>query len=448
MRSAEELRQQILALTREYYQRQWPGRPFVPGETYIPVAGRVFDDEELVHVVEAGLDFWLTTGRFAERFESELGAWMNVRHTMLVNSGSSANLLALTCLTSPKLGERSLRPGDEVITVAAGFPTTVNPIIQNSLIPVFVDVTVPSYNIDATQLDEALSERTRAVFLAHTLGNPFPVDAVGDFARKHGLWLIEDACDALGSTSRGEKVGTFGDLGTLSFYPAHHLTMGEGGCVLTQSKELKTLVESFRDWGRDCWCEPGTDNTCRNRFDWQLGRLPHGYDHKYVYSHIGYNLKATDLQAAVGVAQLQKLPAFIEKRRSNFAALYAGLKGLEEYFILPEATEGTQPSWFGFPLAVRPEAPFSRHEVVVHLEAKRIATRLLFGGNLTRQPAYLEVPYRQVGGLVNTDFVMNQVFWIGVYPGITAEMLSYVLEVFHALPDQLRKSTVGHSPSL
>ena len=291
MRSAEELRQQILALTREYYQRQWPGRPFVPGETYIPVAGRVFDDEELVHVVEAGLDFWLTTGRFAERFESELAAWMNVRHTMLVNSGSSANLLALTCLTSPKLGERSLRPGDEVITVAAGFPTTVNPIIQNSLIPVFVDVTVPSYNIDATQLDEALSERTRAVFLAHTLGNPFPVDAVGDFARKHGLWLIEDACDALGSTSRGEKVGTFGDLGTLSFYPAHHLTMGEGGCVLTQSKELKTLVESFRDWGRDCWCEPGTDNTCRNRFDWQLGRLPHGYDHKYVYSHIGYNLK-------------------------------------------------------------------------------------------------------------------------------------------------------------
>jgi CDP-6-deoxy-D-xylo-4-hexulose-3-dehydrase len=350
-----------------------------------------------------------------------------------VNSGSSANLLAVSALTSPKLGDDRLVPGDEVITLAAGFPTTVNPILQNNLTPVFIDVHVPTYNADVSQLEAALSSRTRAVFFAHTLGNPFDIDAVTAFARKYDLWLIEDCCDAVGSAYKGRKTGGFGDLATTSFYPAHHITMGEGGSVLTQKPAMRTLVESFRDWGRDCWCAPGKDNTCGKRFDWQLGDLPHGYDHKYTYSHIGYNLKMTDMQAAVGVAQLGKLDGFIARRRVNFQKLREGLRGLEETLILPEATPGAEPSWFGFPIAVRQDAGVTRNQVVQHLEQRRIATRLLFGGNLVRQPAYLDAPHRIAAPLVNSDFVMDQVFWIGVYPGLTDPMLDYIVESLHAI---------------
>jgi len=428
---AEALRTQILSLVAEYYDVAFAPKPFVPGESPVPVSGRVFDASELQHLVEAGLDFWLTTGRFAAQFEREFAQFMGVRHAILVNSGSSANLLALSCLTSPKLGERALRPGDEVITVAAGFPTTVNPILQNQLTPVFVDVTIPTYNIDASQLEAALSERTRAVMIAHTLGNPFDLDAVVDFARRHDLWLIEDCCDAVGATYRGQKVGTFGDLATVSFYPAHHITMGEGGCVLTNSGRLKTLVESFRDWGRDCWCEPGKDNTCGKRFDWQLGDLPHGYDHKYTYSHIGYNLKATDMQAAIGVAQLTKLPSFIEARRRNFNFLWQGLSDLQEHLILPEATPFSEPSWFGFPITIADAAPFTRNELVRFLEQRKIGTRLLFGGNLIRQPAYRNRPYRVVAALTNTDRILNNTFWVGVYPGLNEAMLSFIVDSIH-----------------
>lgn len=428
----QALRAQILELTAAYYEAAFASRPFVPGQTPVPVAGRVFDAADLRHLVEAGLDFWLTAGRFAAQFEREFARTCGVRHALLVNSGSSANLLAVSCLTAPDLKERALRPGDEVITVAAGFPTTVNPIFQNQLIPVFVDVTIPTYNVDVGQLEEALSRRTRAIVLAHTLGNPFDLASVVAFARRHNLWLIEDCCDALGATFDGRLVGTFGDLATTSFYPAHHITMGEGGCVLTSRPLLKRLVESLRDWGRDCWCEPGKDNTCGRRFEWQLGDLPAGYDHKYTYSRIGYNLKATDMQAAVGVAQLRKLSGFVAARRRNFQRLYEGLRGLEEFFILPEATAGAEPSWFGFPLAVRPGAPFTRAQVVRHLEAHKIGTRLLFGGNLVRQPAYRGRPYRVVGDLANSDFVMNRVFWIGVYPGLSPQMLDYVVETLHA----------------
>jgi len=423
---SDQLREQVRGLVAEYHAEAFAAKPFVAGETPVPVSGRVFDATELQYLVDASLDFWLTTGRFAEQFEREFARFLGVRYAILVNSGSSANLLALSCLTSPKLGDRRLKPGDEVITLAAGFPTTVNPIIQNGMVPVFIDITIPTYNVDVTQLDGALSERTRAIMLAHTLGNPFDVDAVVAFAKKHDLWLIEDCCDAIGSEYRGRKAGTFGDLATASFYPAHHITMGEGGCVMTNSPTLKTLVESFRDWGRDCWCDPGKDNTCGKRFDWQLGGLPRGYDHKYTYSHVGYNLKATDMQAAVGLAQLKKLPDFIEMRRRNFDSLRAALTNLEESLIFPEATEESDPSWFGFPIAVRENAPFSRADLINRLEKRKIATRLLFAGNLTRQPAYADVRYRAVGDLKNTDFVMNQMVWIGLYPGISQSMLQYV----------------------
>lgn len=442
-RTPDEIRAEIVRLTEEYYQQAFPARAFQPGVSPVPVSGRVFDHQELQLLVESGLDFWLTTGRFAAQFESRFARSMGLRHAVLVNSGSSANLLALSCLTSSTLGERALRPGDEVITVAAGFPTTVNPILQNRLRPVFVDVDVPTYNVDVSRLEGALSERTRAVILAHTLGNPFDLQAVVDFTRRHGLWLIEDCCDAVGAEYNGQKVGAFGDLATVSFYPAHHITMGEGGCVLTDSPALKKLVESFRDWGRDCWCDTGKDNTCGKRYDWQLGNLPDGYDHKYVYSHIGYNLKATDMQAAVGLAQLDKLEGFIAARRRNFAYLHAALQDLQEFFLLPEATPNSQPSWFGFPLAVQPGAPFSRRDLLVHLDQRRIGTRLLFGGNLTRQPAYLDVDCRVAGPLTGSDFVMNQVFWVGVYPGLTEEMLAYVVETFY----QFVKDRTGARPS-
>lgn len=431
--AADALRAQILDLVTAYYESTLVPKRFMPGETAIPVSGRVFDATELQFLVDAGLDCWLTTGRFADQFEREFASVCGLRHAMLVNSGSSANLLALSCLTSPTLGEQRLRPGDEVITVAAGFPTTVNPIIQNQLVPVFVDVNLATYDVDTTQLEQAVSDKTSALMLAHTLGNPFDLASVTEFARKHDLWLIEDCCDAVGAAYQGQPVGTFGDLATTSFYPAHHITMGEGGCVLTDRPALKKLVESFRDWGRDCWCKPGDADTCGKRFDWQRGTLPACYDHKYIYSHIGYNLKATDMQAAVGVAQLQKLPGFIAARRRNFRILSEGLKDLQEFFILPQATPGSDPSWFGFPIAVKPDAPWPCRDVIQFLERRKIGTRQLFGGNLTRQPAYRDVPWRAIGDLTNTDFVMNNVFWIGVYPGLTEEMLAYVIRTFHDL---------------
>ena len=433
----ERLRQRILDLVTEYTREAFPARKFSAGCDPVPVSGKVFDEAEMRLLVDSSLDFWLTAGRYAARFEREFADWMGVRQCLLVNSGSSANLVALSALTSPRLGERRLRPGDEVITVAAGFPTTVNPILQNGLVPVFVDVTLPTYNVDTSQLEAALSPRTRAMIFAHTLGNPFDVGAVASFAQKHDLWLVEDCCDAVGSTYFGRKTGTFGDLATVSFYPAHHMTMGEGGAVLTNTPLLHTIAESYRDWGRDCWCEPGCDNTCGKRFGWQLGDLPSGYDHKYTYSHIGYNLKLTDMQAAVGVAQLEKLDGFVEARRRNFRALREGLAGLEEFFVLPEATIGAEPSWFGFPIAVRPDAPFSRNQVTRYLEDRKIATRLLFGGNLVRQPAYRESQYRVVGSLSQTDYVMNQVFWIGLYPGIEGQILEYMLETLRALPESV-----------
>jgi len=426
---ADHLRRQILDLSAEYFAEAFPAAEFKPGESPVPVSGKVIDGGDLSSVVDSALDCWFTTGRFAEEFERKLARFVGVRSASLVNSGSSANLLAISSLTSPKLGDRRLKPGDEVITVAAAFPTTVNPIIQNRLVPVFVDVTVPTYEIDVSQLEAARSERTRAVFIAHTLGNVFDLDAVTEFVKKHDLWLIEDCCDALGSKWKGRNVGTFGDIATVSFYPAHHITMGEGGAVLTDKPALKTLIESFRDWGRDCWCDPGKENTCGKRFDWQLGSLPCGYDHKYTYSHIGYNLKATDMQAALGLSQIEKLPFFIERRKENFRYLSIALKSMEGCLILPEATPGSDPAWFGFPIAVREDATFKREDLIRELEAKKIATRLLFGGNLLRQPAYEGCEVRVVGPLPNTDFVMNNVFWIGVYPGLTKPMLDYVVEV-------------------
>ena len=461
----ESLRNQVQSAVGNYYRAVHAPRrqaPFIPGKTPVSVSGKVYDMDDMAALVEASLDFWLTTGRFAASFESCFSEFLGIHHTSLCNSGSSANLLAISCLTSPVLKDRRLQAGDEVITLAAGFPTTVNPILQNRLIPVFVDVVIPTYNVDTSQLDAALSNRTRAVFLPHTLGNPFDLDVVTAFCRKHDLWLIEDNCDALGATydlkseigayppvrvsvqspppssSQGSSergsvgrerllTGVFGDIATFSFYPAHHITMGEGGAVATSSRELKRLIESFRDWGRDCWCETGRNNTCKQRFDQQFGDLPSGYDHKYIYSHIGYNLKLTDMQAALGLSQLKKLPQFIALRQRNFQILFDGLKTLDEFFILPEATPHAQPSWFGFPIAVRPEAPFTRPELIRHLDQARIDTRLLFGGNLIRQPAYRDVPHRRIGDLKNSDFVMNQVFWIGVYPGLTEEMLAYVI---------------------
>jgi CDP-4-dehydro-6-deoxyglucose reductase, E1 len=424
--TAAQIRKQILDLTAQYcLESSQPGE-FIPGSSSVPVSGKVIDGADVSAVVDAALDGWFTTGRFAETFERNLARFVGVRSASLVNSGSSANLIALSTLTSPKLGDRRLKPGDEVITVAAGFPTTVNPIFQNHLVPVFVDVTVPQYEIDVAELEAARGERTRAVFIAHTLGNVFDLDAVTAFTRRYNLWLIEDCCDALGSTYKGRNVGTFGDIATLSFYPAHHITTGEGGAVLTDKPALQVLIESFRDWGRDCWCEPGKDNTCGKRFEWQLGSLPCGYDHKYIYSHIGYNLKATDMQAALGASQLTKLPEFIARRKTNFRFLSTALAELKEYLILPEATPGSDPSWFGFPIGVRENAPFRREDLIRALEANKIGTRLLFGGNLLRQPAYQDCQYRVAGDLRNTDFVMNNVFWVGVYPGLRPVMLDFV----------------------
>jgi len=420
-----ELRARILDLVGRFHAANWQAQPFVPGETPVPVSGKVFDADDLRSLVDASLDFWLTTGRFAEQFEREFAAVMGTRFCSLVNSGSSANLLALTALTAPELKDRALRPGDEVITCACGFPTTVNPILQNQLVPVFLDVHIPTYNMDVSRLEEAVGPRTKAIMVAHALGNPFDLDTIMDVARRKNLWVIEDCCDAVGATWNGRPVGSFGDLSTTSFYPAHHITMGEGGAVLTSDPLLKKIVESFRDWGRDCWCEPGHDNTCGKRFDWQAGELPQGYDHKYTYSRLGYNLKLTDMQAAVGLSQCQKLPAFIQRRNANFLWLRERLRPLEDRLVLPEALPRANPSWFGFPVTLRGG---NRRAVIQALERRRVATRLLFGGNLLRQPAYRGAPHRVPGTLDGCDRVMTDTFWVGVYPGLTEAMLAFVAD--------------------
>lgn len=432
----KDLREQAFKAAIKYYEfRYKKTKPFIPGDR-IPYAGRVFDEHEIVNLVDASLDFWLTTGRYAERFEKELANFLGVKHCSLVNSGSSANLLAFMALTSPKLDKRRIKKGDEVITVASAFPTTVAPIIQYGAIPVFIDVTFPTYNIDCTQLNKALSKKTKAVMLAHTLGNPFDIKAVKDFCDKHNLWLIEDNCDALGAkyfyNGKWKYTGTIGHIGTSSFYPPHHITMGEGGAVYTNNPQLKQIVDSFRDWGRDCWCPSGHDNTCKKRFKWQLGELPYGYDHKYIYSHFGYNLKITDMQAAIGCAQLEKLPSFIKARKRNWKMLREGLANLSDKFILPEPTEGSDPSWFGFLLTVKEEAGFTRDDIVKHLESKGIQTRTLFAGNLLRHPCFDEMRatgkgFRVVGNLKNTDMVMRQSFWVGLYPGLNKEQLRYII---------------------
>lgn len=440
-----DLKKEIFDLVAEYYVEKHKAKPFIHGESYIPYSGRVYDEKEMISLVDSALDFWLTAGRFAKQFEEEFEKLLGVKYCILTNSGSSANLLAISALTSPKLGERRLKPSDEVITTACAFPTTVNPIIQNNLIPVFVDVDVGTYNIQADKIEAALSEKTKAIFLAHTLGNPFDLDKILEICEKYDLWLIEDNCDALGSKYDGTYTGTFGHIATFSFYPAHHITMGEGGALVTNDAQLKRLIESFRDWGRDCWCEPGHDNTCGERFGWQLGTLPLGYDHKYIYSHIGYNLKVTDMQAAVGVEQLKKFTGFTKARKKNWQILYEGLEKYRDYFILPKVADNSDPSWFGFLLTVKENAPFSRNEITSYLEENKIATRLLFSGNILRHPSFENVTYRVCGNLSNTDRIMNDTFWIGVYPGLIEEHLQYILKKFYTFLDDmpLSKSEAG-----
>jgi len=429
----DKIRKQILALVKEYSALEFAPKNFIPGQTLIPPSGKLLDSKELQNMVEASLDGWLTTGRFNELFEKKLAEFIGVKHLITVNSGSSANLVAFSTLTSSRLGDRAIRKGDEVIGVAAGFPTTVNPIVQFGAVPVFVDVDFRTHNIDTSKIEAAISPKTKAIMLAHSLGNPFNLDVVIDICRKYNLWLIEDCCDALGSTYKGQMVGTFGDIATLSFYPAHHITMGEGGAVFTNNYELKKIAESFRDWGRDCYCAPGKDNTCGKRFDWELGDLPYGYDHKYIYSHIGYNLKITDMQAACALAQLDKAPEFIQARKDNFYFLKNRLRSCEEFLLLPEPTVGSDPSWFGFPIFLKDNCPVSRVDLITYLDQKKIGTRLLFAGNLIRQPSMKGVRYRISGELTNTDNVMNNTFWIGVQPALTKEMLEYVvsqIEIF------------------
>lgn len=425
MNDNEVLLRNILENSREYARKRHAIKKFVPGETYIPASGKVFDENEVISLVKASLDFWLTAGPEAEKFEGKLSKFLGIRSASLCNSGSSANLLALSALTSEKIGNRRLLPGDEVITTATAFPTTLNPIIQNGLIPVFVDVDLGTYDAIPEMLRAAVGPKTKAIFMAHTLGNPFDLDTVMDLSEVNDLWVVEDSCDALGAEYRGQKVGTFGTFGTFSFYPAHQLTMGEGGAVVTNKPALRKIVESFRDWGRDCWCLPGNDNTCLKRFEHKLGKLPEGYDHKYIYSHIGYNLKATDLQAAIGLAQIEKLENFVLRRRQNFERLYEGLKGTPG-LILPRATAHSNPSWFGFAITLEEGMP-KRTLVTQELEKRGIGTRLLFGGNALRQPAYLDIEHRVVGGLSNSDIVTERTFWVGVYPGITDEMVDYMI---------------------
>lgn len=411
--------------------RQRVQRQIEPGKDYIPVTGKILDAEDLLYGVDAVMDGWLTTGRFGPKFERKFARWFGSKASLLVNSGSSANLVAFYALTSPKLGERQIKPGDEVITVAAGFPTTLNPMVQYGCVPVMLDTHIPTYNIDTTLLEEAVTDKTKAIMIAHTLGNPFDLGEVMRVAKKYNLWVIEDDCDSMGATYAGKKTGTYGQLATVSFYPAHHITMGEGGAVLVNDRKLTEIARSFRDWGRDCYCEPGQDNTCGKRFDQCLGELPCGYDHKYTYSHIGFNLKVTDMQAAIGLSQLAKADHFIARRRENFTTFHTMVQELEEHFILPEATPNSDPSWFGFLLTVRDESPIDRNELVRYLEANKIGTRLLFAGNVMRQPAYLGIEHRIVGDLTNTDTIMNRSFWVGVWPGIKVQHYTYMLEVLN-----------------
>ena len=423
-----EIKNKILNLVENYSDINFKEKEFIPGVSEVPVSGKVIGALELTNMVEAALDGWLTTGRFNEQFEKKLANFLGVKCLLTVNSGSSANLIAFSTLTSPKLKERSIQKGDEVITVAAGFPTTVNPIIQFGAVPVFIDVKIPTYNIDENLVEEAITKKTKAIMLAHTLGNPFNVKKIKEISDKYNLWLIEDSCDALGSKFNNQNVGTFGDLATLSFYPAHHITMGEGGAVFTNSKKLERIAESFRDWGRDCYCEPGKDNTCNKRFGWQLGDLPFGYDHKYTYSHLGYNMKITDMQAACGLAQLHRLDVFIEKRKKNFNFLYSNLKDLEEFLILPKAEESSDPSWFGFPLSLKTNTKFNRNDLIKYLNENKIGTRLLFSGNLTKQPYMKNINFKIHKDLKNTDFVMERTFWIGLYPALSPKHLEYAVE--------------------
>jgi CDP-4-dehydro-6-deoxyglucose reductase, E1 len=421
-------REDIFSEVKKYYKATAVQEEFTPGVSPVPVSGRVVGLEEVLNLVDASIDCWLTTGRFAEEFEGDLAKFLGVKHACLCNSGSSANLLAVSALTSGKLGRRKLMPGDEVITVAAGFPTTVNPILQNKLVPVFVDIELGHYNATFESIEKAITAKTGAIILAHALGNPFDVKKVSELAKEHELWLIEDNCDALGSAYDGQYTGTFGDLSTISFYPAHQITMGEGGCVVTNSSRLKKVIESFRDWGRDCYCKPGEENTCNNRFNWQLGNLPKGYDHKYIYSHIGYNLKTTDLQAAVGLAQLKKLPEFKSIRNQNWTRLHEGLRHLSDLFIFPAVHPKADPCWFGFPLTVNTGAQFSRIDLISHLRSRQIDTRMLFASNLLLQPAYQNVEYRVEGELTNTNIVSANTFWLGVFPGLSAEMIDFIIE--------------------
>lgn len=420
------IRREIAELVQQYADIVYSPKAFIPEKSPVPVSGKVIGASELKNMVEASLDGWLTTGRFNDEFEKRLASFLGVKHLITVNSGSSANLIAFSALTSPKLGERAIQPGDEVIGVAAGFPTTVNPVIQNGAIPVFVDVDLETHNIDADKIEEAISPKTKAIMLAHSLGNPFNLDIVTALCKKYNLWLIEDCCDALGATYNGQMVGTFGDIGTLSFYPAHHITMGEGGAVFTNSAKLKKIMESFRDWGRDCWCPPGKDNTCNKRFGWQLGELPDGYDHKYTYSHLGYNLKISDMQAACALAQMDRVEEFIAKRRANFDYLKNRLQSCSEFLHLPESTANSNPSWFGFLLTLKENVKTRRNALIDHLEQNKIGTRLLFAGNLTKQPYMIGRNYRVSGELTNTDIVMSRSFWLGVFPGLDEIHLNFV----------------------
>jgi CDP-6-deoxy-D-xylo-4-hexulose-3-dehydrase len=423
--STEKLVQNLVG---QAFEEKHGNSDFIPGVSAVPVTGKVFGTPEIEAAVKASLDFWLTSGPYTEKFESRFAKTVGMRGAYMVNSGSSANLLALTTLTSPKIGERKLNPGDEVLTVAAGFPTTVTPILQNNLVPVYVDVDMKTFVANVDAMREAITPKTKAIMMAHTLGNPFNLDVVQELAKEHGLWVIEDSCDALGGTFRGQTLGTFGDLSTFSFYPAHHITTGEGGAVLIKKIAHKVIVESIRDWGRDCWCPPGCDNTCLKRYEWQLGELPEGYDHKYTYSHLGYNLKSGDIQAAIGLSQLDRLESFIDIRRKNWNYLRNGLDHLQEFLELPEPTENSDPSWFGFAMTVKDASPVSRNVLVEKLNEKKIGTRLLFGGNLLRQPAFQGTPRRVVGELKNTDLIMNNTFWVGVWPGLNEKMLDYIIE--------------------
>jgi len=421
----KKIRKEIFNLVEKEFKNQKKNK-FKAGETPIPVSGRIYDYTDINSLVDSALDFWLTTGRFNSKFQDRLSNFIKIKKVLTCNSGSSANLLAFSSLTSHLLKDKALKAGDEVITLATSFPTTVNPIIQNNCIPVFVDLDIPTYNIDCSKIEKAISKKTRAIFIAHTLGNPFNIDEVMRIARQYNLFVIEDCCDALGAEYRNKHVGTYGDIGTLSFYPAHHITMGEGGAVFTNRQILFKALESIRDWGRDCWCEPGCDNTCGVRFNWKLGDLPHGYDHKYIYSHLGYNLKITDMQASVGLSQLKHLKSFITKRRKNFFRLYKNLTALEEFIVLPEATKNSNPSWFGFPISIRKNVKFKRRDLLMYLDKRNIGNRLLFAGNITKQPYMKGRKYRVASDLNNTDFVMNNTFWIGTYPGINNNMVDYM----------------------